>query len=211
METKLRFNVRPWIMNKFDGIRIFSSGLNKKFLGAGVAIIMNNFLAHHVFKIKEIPSYLISVQLLFKGKLSVVILGLYTSAFAETKFGQACKINFIIVKAANSFTFVVLGGDFNKNRSKKSASFKFCLDLGLVNFFSKHFLVINYIFVSKSLLFVLAGHEVTSVSDFFNTNHNAVLVLVGLSGLLDVWLNSKCKQANKNKWKFKIKDANANK
>ncbi|KAG9307438.1 hypothetical protein G9A89_017268 [Geosiphon pyriformis] len=161
METKLRSNVRPWIMNKFDGVKIFSSGLDKGFLGAGVAIIMNNSLARYVSKIKEVPGYLVLVQFLFKSKLSVVILGLYTDASAETRFGQACKINFIIAKAVNSSTFMVLGSDFNEN--------------------------------SENLSSALAGHEVASVSDFFDTNHNAVLVSVGLGGLLDVRLNDECK------------------
>ncbi|KAG9301793.1 hypothetical protein G9A89_003942 [Geosiphon pyriformis] len=40
-------------------------------------------------------------------------------------------------------------------------------------------------------------HWVSFVSDFFDTDHNAVVVLVDLGGLLD---------ANKDQWKFKIKD-----
>ncbi|KAG9304765.1 hypothetical protein G9A89_003939 [Geosiphon pyriformis] len=201
----------------FDGVRIFSSGLNKRFLGAGVAIIMNNFLAYYVSKVEKISGHLISVRLLFKGKLSIVILGLYAGASAETRFSQACKINFFIAKAVNSSTFV--------SRSKKSASFKFCLDLGLVNFFSGYLLVkasiwgnskgiikvIDYIFVSKSLLSAVADHKVVPVSDFFDIDHNTVLVSVGLSGFLDVYFNNDCIQANKNKWKFKIKNANVDK
>ncbi|KAG9291581.1 hypothetical protein G9A89_022000 [Geosiphon pyriformis] len=193
------------IMNKFDGVRIFFSGLDKRFFGTGVAIIMNNFLTCHVFKVEEIPGYLVSVQLLFKSKLLVVFLGLYTSTSAETRFGQVCEINFFIAKAANSSALMVLDR--------------------LVNSFSEHSLVkafiwgnfwsavkiIDYIFVSKSLLSALAGHEVTSVSDFFNTDYNAILISVGLSGFLNAWLNSKHKQTNKDKWKFKIKDMDANK
>ncbi|KAG9298925.1 hypothetical protein G9A89_015947 [Geosiphon pyriformis] len=212
-------------MNKFDGVRIFSFDLDRGFLGTGMAIIMNNSLACHVSKIEEISGYLVFVWLFFKGKLSVVILGLYTDASAKTKFGQAYKINSIIAKTTNSSTFMILGGDFNEDGFRKSASFKFCSDLGLVNSFSKYSLVkastwgnswgvmkiIDYIFVSRNLSSILAGYEVASVSDFFNTDYNAVLVSVGLDGFLDVQLNNECKQANKNKWKFKIKDVDANK
>ncbi|KAG9304925.1 hypothetical protein G9A89_003093 [Geosiphon pyriformis] len=183
----------PAIINKFDGVRIFSFGLDKEFLGAGVTIIMNNSFAHYMSKVEEIPGYFYLVWLLFKPKLSVVFLGLYAGASARTRFGQACKINSFIAKAINFSTFVVLGSDFNEDEYKKSTSFKFCSDLGL-----DAVKVINYIFISKSLLSVLAGYEVTSVSDFFDTNHNAVL------------LNGEHKQANKDKWKFKIKDADAN-
>ncbi|KAG9293355.1 hypothetical protein G9A89_007601, partial [Geosiphon pyriformis] len=199
------------IMNKFDEIRVFSFGLDKRFLSTEMAIIMNNYLAHHVSKIKEIPGHFVSVQLLFKNKLSVVFLGLYTGASVETRFGQACGINSLIAKTANSFIFMVLNGDFNEDGDKKSASFKFCLDLGLVNSFSDAKKVIDYIFVNKSLSSALAGHKVTPVYDFFNTDYNAMLVSVGLGGLLNVYLNSEHKQANKDKWKFKIKNANANK
>ncbi|KAG9295496.1 hypothetical protein G9A89_013525 [Geosiphon pyriformis] len=194
MEMKLRSNVRPWIMNKFDGVKIFSSGLDNEFLGAGVMIIVNNSLAYHFSK----------------GKLSVVILGLYAGASAEIRFGQACEINSLIAKTANSSTFMVLGGNFNEDESRKSASLKFCSDLGLINSFSGHSLakastwgnswgvmkVINYIFVSKSLSSALAGHEVTFVSNFFDTDHNAVLVSIGLGGFLDSHLNN----ADANKW-----------
>ncbi|KAG9294980.1 hypothetical protein G9A89_017774 [Geosiphon pyriformis] len=67
------------IINKFEGVHIFTSGLDSKFLGTGVAVIMNNFLAQHVFKMEEMPGHVISVQLLFKGKLLVMILDLVAS------------------------------------------------------------------------------------------------------------------------------------
>ncbi|KAG9289724.1 hypothetical protein G9A89_014459 [Geosiphon pyriformis] len=208
-----------------EGVHVFSSGLDKRFLGAGVAIIMNSSLARYVFKIEDIPGQVISVWLLFKGKLSVIVLGLYAGAFATDKFGQASVINSFIAKAVNSSTFVVFGGDFNENGSKKSASFKFCLDFGLVNLFTGHPLVnvsiwsnlrsvvktINFIFVSKSLSSVVASHQIEPASDFFDTNHNAISVLIGLGGLLNTGLNSVHKQANRNRWKFKIKDVGIDK
>ncbi|KAG9289479.1 hypothetical protein G9A89_008040 [Geosiphon pyriformis] len=177
---------------------------NAGFFGTGMVIILNDSLTHHVAKIEEVPGHFISIRLLFKDKLLVAILGLYAGAFAETRFSQFSVINFFIAKAVNSFTFVVLGEDFNKNGSRKSASFKFCSDLGLVNAFNGHLLVkastwgnsksamkvIDYIFVSKSLLSAVASHKVISVSDFFDTDYNAVMVSIGLDGLLDIQLNS---------------------
>ncbi|KAG9305677.1 hypothetical protein G9A89_022599 [Geosiphon pyriformis] len=185
-------------------IKLWSSG----FFGAKMAVIINNSLAHHVSKVEE-------------DKLLVTILELYTGVFPKTRFSQALAVNSLIAKAVNSSTFVVLGGDFNENGSGRSASFKFCSDLSLVNSFAGHCLVkastwynfqgsektIDYIFVSKTLLSAVTGHQVCFVSSFFNTDYNAVLVLVGLSGLLDVCLNSLHKQTNKDCWKFKIKNA----
>ncbi|KAG9297866.1 hypothetical protein G9A89_006807 [Geosiphon pyriformis] len=114
----------PWIMNKFNGPRIFTFGLDVGFHGAGVAIIINNSLARYVLKVDKIPGHLISVHLLFKNKLSIMIL--------------AANINSMVFRAVNSSSFVVLGGNFNKNGSSKSVSFKFCLGLGLVNAFNGH-------------------------------------------------------------------------
>ncbi|KAG9304519.1 hypothetical protein G9A89_020083 [Geosiphon pyriformis] len=133
METKLRSNIKSWIMNKFNGIRIFTSGLDKGFLGVGIAIIVNNSLACHVFKVKKISGRIISIRLLFKGRLFVAVLDLYASASAEARFGQAANINTLIAKAVNSSTFVVLGENFNEGDSKKNATFRFCVDLDLFN------------------------------------------------------------------------------
>ncbi|KAG9288125.1 hypothetical protein G9A89_017720 [Geosiphon pyriformis] len=100
---------KPWIINKFDGVRIFSFGVNKGFLGTGVAIIMNNSLACHVSKIDEILGQVISVCLFFKGKLSVMVLDLYTGASSGIRFGQAIEVNSFITRVLNFNTFVVLG------------------------------------------------------------------------------------------------------
>ncbi|KAG9297634.1 hypothetical protein G9A89_011149 [Geosiphon pyriformis] len=160
---------------------------------------MDNFLAYHVSKVEKVPDRVVSVQLLFKGKLSVTLLELYAGASSGARFGQASEINSLITKAVNSSTHVVLGGDFNENGSDRSVSFKFCLDLGLVNSFGGYYSVgshtwsnsrgvvktIDYIFVSGSLFSAVVGHQTVSVSDFFDTNHRTVMVLIGLGGLLN--------------------------
>ncbi|KAG9294921.1 hypothetical protein G9A89_003261 [Geosiphon pyriformis] len=79
---------------------------------------------------------LISFKLLFKNKLFVSILGLYAGASLAAWFSQAGDINSMIAKAINKSSFVILSDNFNENGSHKCASFKKCLDLGLVNFLS---------------------------------------------------------------------------
>ncbi|KAG9304149.1 hypothetical protein G9A89_019711 [Geosiphon pyriformis] len=118
-------------MNKFEGVCVFLFGLDKGFLGAGVTIIINSSLAHYVSKIENISGQIISVWLLFKGKLFVIVLGLYAGASAANRFDQASKINFFIAKAVNSSTFVMLGENFNENGSRKSASFNAKVDRNL--------------------------------------------------------------------------------
>ncbi|KAG9296429.1 hypothetical protein G9A89_015021 [Geosiphon pyriformis] len=102
------------------------------FLGAGVAIIMNTSLAHHVSKVSKVSGQLLSVKLLFKGKLSVSILGLYAGVSLAACFFQANNINSMIANMVNKSLFVVLDGNFNEDGSQKCASFKKCLDFGLV-------------------------------------------------------------------------------
>ncbi|KAG9307417.1 hypothetical protein G9A89_017246 [Geosiphon pyriformis] len=150
-----------------------------------VVIIMDSSLVHHVSKIEEIPSQVVSVWLLFKDKPLVTLLGLYAGASSGARFSQASEVNSLIAKAVNSSTFVVLGGDLNKNGSGRSSNSREVVK------------TIDYIFVSGNLSSAVADHQVVSVSDFFDTDHRTVMVSVGLGGLLDVQLNSLYKQANR--------------
>ncbi|KAG9295385.1 hypothetical protein G9A89_013414 [Geosiphon pyriformis] len=123
-ETKLKDKIYLWIAGKFEDVCMFTSGLNSGYLSAGVVIVMNFSLAKHVYKVSEMPGRLLSIRLLFKNKLSVSVLGLYAGALSVAWFSQTGKINFFITKAANKFSFIILGGDFNKNSLKRSAGFK---------------------------------------------------------------------------------------
>ncbi|KAG9289722.1 hypothetical protein G9A89_014457 [Geosiphon pyriformis] len=126
------------------------------------------------------------------SEIPVSILGLYAGASSAIQFSQADKVNSLIAKAVNKSSFVVLGSDFNEDGSHRYASFKKCFELGLVN--SLH-----------------ENCSVAGVEDFFDTDHRAVFVSVGLGGLLDVQLNSIRKQVNKDHWKYNIKNVNESK
>ncbi|KAG9285951.1 hypothetical protein G9A89_002371 [Geosiphon pyriformis] len=203
-------------MNKFVGIQIFTSGLNSGHMGSGIAIIMNNFLAQHVCKVLDIPGQFLSIKLFFKNKLSVLVLGLYAGSSLAVCFFQADDINSLIAKAVNKSFFVILGGDFNEDGSHKSASFRKYFDLGLVNSLSRSLFgkeamwanshrvtkIIDYVFMSSSLVNAILDCDVSGVEEYFDTDHKAVSVSVGLGGLLDVQLNSLYKQANKDCWKY---------
>ncbi|KAG9306613.1 hypothetical protein G9A89_004810 [Geosiphon pyriformis] len=220
-ELKLKGKVHPWIANRFDGVRVFISGLNSDYLSAGVAVVINNSLTKHVCKVSEVPGWLISIRLLFRNKLSVSILGLYTGASSAVRFSQAGNVNFLIAKAVNDSSFIILGGDFNENGSCRCANYKKCFDLSLVNSLNGSFVVkastwsnsygvlktIDYLFVSSNLVNAIVDHGVADVVDHFDTDHKAVSVSVDLGGLLDVCLISLRKQANKDHWKFDVKNA----
>ncbi|KAG9307722.1 hypothetical protein G9A89_023287 [Geosiphon pyriformis] len=171
-----KINNAGLIMKKFDGVCIFTSGLVDGYFGTGV---------------EEISGHVILVHLLFKGKVLVSIIGLYTCAFS------------------GDHNFIVLESDFNKDKSIRSASFRFCLSIDLVNFFGIE-KVINYVFVSESLISAVANHRVESVAEFFDTDHRAILVSVDLGGLLDMCLAGIYKHANMNCWKFKLKNVDTN-
>ncbi|KAG9304897.1 hypothetical protein G9A89_010759 [Geosiphon pyriformis] len=181
-ETKLKDKVHPWIAGKFKGVCMFTSGLNFEYLGTGVIVVMDFFLAKHVCKISEMSSWLLSIRLLFKNKLSVSVLGLYVGALSIVRFLQTGRINSLIAKAANRSSFIIFGGDFNEDSLKRSASFKKCVNLGLINSLS----------VDKTIDFVLVLSNLVSAI----VDHN----------IMD--LNSFHRQANKNCWKFDFKDAN---
>ncbi|KAG9297263.1 hypothetical protein G9A89_001532 [Geosiphon pyriformis] len=170
-ETKLKGRIRPWIMNKFDSIWVFTSGLNSGHLNSRVAIIMNNFLAQHICKVLDISSQFFFFRLLFKNNLSVLVLRLYARAFLAVHFSQADNVNSFITKAVNESSFVILGGDFNKDGSHKSTSFKKCFDLGL-----GVVKTIDYVFVLLNLVNAILDHDVTGVGEFFDTDHRAVFV-----------------------------------
>ncbi|KAG9304462.1 hypothetical protein G9A89_020026 [Geosiphon pyriformis] len=224
-ETKLKDKVCPWIINKFDSVRVFTSGMDSGYLGSGIAIIMNNFLASHMCKVSEVSGWILFVKLLFKNKLSVMILGLYAGASLVVWFSQAGNINSLIAKAVNESFFVILGGDFNEDNSHKCTSFRKCFDLSLVNALARSSFdkiltwynfcsvakTIDYMFISLNLVNAIVDHNVASVKDYFNTNYMAIFVSVSLSGLLNAQLFLLHKQANRNYWKFDIKNANEKK
>ncbi|KAG9303423.1 hypothetical protein G9A89_013749 [Geosiphon pyriformis] len=220
-EFKLKGKIRPWIVNKFDGVQVFTSDLESGYLGADVMVIMNSSLAKHVCKVSKVPGRLLFIKLLFRNKLLVSILGLYVGASSAVRFFQAGKVNSFIAKAVNESSFIVLGGNFNENGSYKCASFKKCLDLGLVNSLAGSpalklptwansrgvIKTIDYVFVSSNLINMIVNCEVLDISEHFNTDHQAVSMAVGLDGLLDTQLNSFCRQANRDCWKFDFKGA----
>ncbi|KAG9289807.1 hypothetical protein G9A89_015387 [Geosiphon pyriformis] len=184
-ETKLKGKVCLWIADKFDDVQVFTSGLDSGHLGAGVAVIMDVSLAHYVCKVSEVPGWLLSVKLLFKGKLSVLILGLYVGAFPAVQFSQAGKVNSLIAKAVNESSFIVLGGNFNEDGSHKYTSFRKCLDLGLANSLVGSPAVklptwtnsrgvrktIDYVMVFSNLVNVIVYCSVSDIGEHFETNH----------------------------------------
>ncbi|KAG9289984.1 hypothetical protein G9A89_010290 [Geosiphon pyriformis] len=193
-ETKLRNKARPWLVDKFDDVCMFSSDLDFGYVGAGVVIVMNRFLARHVYKISEVPGCLLCIRLLFKNKLLVSILGLYTGASLTTQFFQADEINSLIVRAINESSFVILGDNFNEDGSHKCTSFKKCHDLGLINSlggssFAKTptwsnswgvVKTIDYVFVSSNLVNAIIQCNVFVVSEHFDIDHKAVSVSLSL-------------------------------
>ncbi|KAG9298780.1 hypothetical protein G9A89_012848 [Geosiphon pyriformis] len=211
-ETKLKGKIHPWIMNKFDGFWVFTSGLNSGHMGFGIVIVMDISLAKHVCKVSEVPGQLLSIKLLFKNKLSVFILGFYAGASLVVWFSQTGKVNSLIAKAVNESSFVVLGGNFNKNSLHKSASFKRCLDLELINSLSGSPVVKrptwkNLRSVKKTINFMLVSFNLVNAVVDCNVV-DAVSVSVGLSDLLDTQLNSFHRQANRDYWKFDFRGAN---
>ncbi|KAG9304317.1 hypothetical protein G9A89_019879 [Geosiphon pyriformis] len=223
METKLKDKTHLWLASKFDGIRVFSSGLVSGYTGAGVMMVLDNFLAKHVSKVFEVPGHLLCIKLLFKNKLLVFILGLYAGASLTAWFSQVAEVNSLIARAVNESSFVILGGDFNEDSFQKCTSLKKCFDLGLVNslersssvklptWYNSHGVAktIDYMFILSNLISAVVDCNVTTVDDYFDTDYKAVSVFMGLGGLLDVQLNSLHKQTNRDHWKYNFMSADS--
>ncbi|KAG9296075.1 hypothetical protein G9A89_011927 [Geosiphon pyriformis] len=184
--------IRSWIVNKFNGVWVFISGMESGYLGADVVIVMNFSLGN---------------------KLSVLILGLYTGASSVAQFSQAGNINSLIAKAVNESSFIIFGGNFNEDSSRKCASFRKCLDMGLVNALDKNSYgklpiwsnsrgiakTIDYVLISSNLVNAVVDCDVVSVREYFDTDHQAV----------SVWKYN-CKGADDIKWAKFEKDTAAN-
>ncbi|KAG9306289.1 hypothetical protein G9A89_018172 [Geosiphon pyriformis] len=206
--------------NKFPGVHVFISGVDSGHLGSGVAIVLNESLSKHVYKVSEIPDWLISIKLLFRNKISVSVLGLYAGASSATQFFQAADVNSFIARAVNKSFFVILGGNFNEDSSHRCASFRKCFNLGLVNALNGSLFtnlsiwcnsydvskMIDYMFVSSGLVNAIVDRSMVNVDEFFDTDYKAVSISADLGGLLNMQLSSLCKQANKNCWKFNVRN-----
>ncbi|KAG9307293.1 hypothetical protein G9A89_017121 [Geosiphon pyriformis] len=70
---------------------------------------------------------------------------------------------------------------------------------------------IDYVFVSPNLVNSLVHRSVSDVSEYFDTDHQAVSVSVSLNSLLDTCLFSLRKQMNKDYWKFDVKNTSKTK
>ncbi|KAG9292712.1 hypothetical protein G9A89_008300 [Geosiphon pyriformis] len=162
---------------QFSGVKVFSSGMDSEHCGSGVAIILNDNLAHYVCKISEVPRHLISVRLLFAGKASVMILGLYAGVLAGIRFEQTPAVNVLIASFISSSSHVLLSGDFNENRarvSKNAQIWDYSMHFQQVLGIEK---TIDFIFVSNHLSSAVFGGCVSGVLDYFDTDHLAVLIL----------------------------------
>ncbi|KAG9297969.1 hypothetical protein G9A89_018797 [Geosiphon pyriformis] len=77
-----------WHKNSCNSVSVFTKTKlkNSEHFGLGVVIVLNKNFACYMCKILEIPGHLISVYLLFAGRASVTILGLYAGVSAGVRF-----------------------------------------------------------------------------------------------------------------------------
>ncbi|KAG9297555.1 hypothetical protein G9A89_007630 [Geosiphon pyriformis] len=81
------------------------------------------------------------------------------------------------------------------------------MDIALAKHVCKISEIPDYVLVSSGLVNVVVHHSIDDVGDFFDTDHSAVFISVGLGGLLDIQLSLLHKQANKDCWKFNVVNA----
>ncbi|KAG9306907.1 hypothetical protein G9A89_000775 [Geosiphon pyriformis] len=103
-KTKLRSNIKLWIINKFNGVQVFITD-------AGVAIIMDTFLAQHVSKIDKIPvntfdEYLLTKATTWSNSKSVERVIDFILVWLAIDGAEASKIDSIILTGVSSMELI---------------------------------------------------------------------------------------------------------
>ncbi|KAG9287494.1 hypothetical protein G9A89_023866 [Geosiphon pyriformis] len=125
-KTKLKNKVHLWIARKFEGVRVFTSGLNSGYLGASIVVIINSSLVKHVCKIFKMPGQLFFIKLLFKNKLSVSVLELYAGALSAVLLIEYRKTqleNLQIIIVTHHFEHQVMDLLFTQHPKESSVTF----------------------------------------------------------------------------------------
>ncbi|KAG9299405.1 hypothetical protein G9A89_014054, partial [Geosiphon pyriformis] len=163
-EFKLKDKVKLWIAGKFDGVQVFTSGLDSGCLGSDVAIVMDNSLAKHVYKVSEAGDINSLIAKAVNESFFVVLGGNFNKngARKNASFKKCFDLGLVNVLSGSMLTKMPIWGNF----------------CGIVK-------TIDYMFISSSLINAVVDCDVTGVEDFFDTDYKAVSVSVGLGGLLD--------------------------
>ncbi|KAG9292451.1 hypothetical protein G9A89_015321 [Geosiphon pyriformis] len=98
-------NMVSFIKDKFDGIQIFTSGLDVGYFSAGVAVIMNNFLACHVSKIDKIPGQVFEINSIIAKAVNTSTFIVLDEDFNESRSGRSLVRDF--------FSDAKAGGDLD--------------------------------------------------------------------------------------------------
>ncbi|KAG9302033.1 hypothetical protein G9A89_021077 [Geosiphon pyriformis] len=157
------------IMNKFDGVWVFTSSLDSGYLDSGIAIIMDNFLARHVL-----------VQFSQTGEINSLIAKAVNKSFFIILGGDFNENG--AQKCASFKKCFDLGLVDSLRRSLFVKMSTWTNSCGVAK-------ALDYILVSLCLVNAVIDSSVTNVENYFNTNYKAVSAFVGLGGLLNIYLN----------------------
>ncbi|KAG9289030.1 hypothetical protein G9A89_015579 [Geosiphon pyriformis] len=155
METKLRNKTCLWLVDKFDDVYMFFSGLDSGYVGAGVMIVMNRFLARHMYKVSEANEINSLIARAINESFFVILGGNFNkdSSHKCASFKKCHDLGLI-----NS-----LDGSFFAKAPTWSNS------QGVAK-------TIDYVFVSSNLVNVIIQHNVFVVSEHFDMDYKTVFV-----------------------------------
>ncbi|KAG9307482.1 hypothetical protein G9A89_017312 [Geosiphon pyriformis] len=130
----------------------------------------------------------------------------YLSSSKCAKYG---KLGHMLLSCSDQVGNVVMGKSLGGTTGDKTAV---NLDFSMSSKSCKQifFIVLSGNF-NKDDSCKIINHGVANVGDYFDSDHKAVSVRVGLGRLLNMHLNSIYKQVNKDHWKFNIKNTNETK
>ncbi|KAG9295570.1 hypothetical protein G9A89_003873 [Geosiphon pyriformis] len=169
-KTKLKGKIRPWIMNKFDGVQVFTSGLDSGHVSFGIVIVMDIFLVRHVCKVSEAGeiNFLIAKTV---NKSSFIVLG--------GNFNEDSLCKSVSFKRCLDLGLV---NSLSDSSVVKSPTWKNSRDVKKT---------IDFVLVLSNLVNAVVNHNVVNVSKHFNIDHWAVFVSVGLAKVRKSYCSSK--------------------
>jgi exonuclease III len=162
--------------------------------GSGIAIIINKDISPHIHRIEEVPGRCITIQLKFKGRITITISAIYYQA-DRNKIVARKIIRHLESQHQNS-THSIIAGDFNEPNQKPKELIKWCKRNQLSNaarlFGQEHKQTwtnrtsqstIDYIWTSNNLAQKIESFSIRSTTQYYSSDHKMIQVQININDL----------------------------
>ncbi|KAG9298701.1 hypothetical protein G9A89_012769 [Geosiphon pyriformis] len=175
-------------------------------MGTGVGILVKKYWIHHVETIKRFHGRLLHLELKFRERVSVHIIGLYMSASKlPTERAVAKKIRKLLGDIVQNKEIIIVAGDLNEDLSSKSFKETYATNkakacptaatlqhMNLVNTHGAYATNnpektwasnsvqrrLDYVFIDAVTVSLVTNIRVINVNESFSTDHKAVVTII---------------------------------